>query len=64
MWLIAKKDFLINIVTPGFVVGLLLCLVLIPYTVFTGIQTYENRLAQYEIDSKAAEDVYLNPTCS
>ena len=58
IWLIAKKDFLNNIVTPGFIVGLALCLVLIPYTVFTGIQAYENRLAQYETDIKAAEEVY------
>jgi len=57
-WLIAKKEFLNNILTSGFIVGLALCLVLIPYTVFTGIQAYENRLAQYETDMKSAEDVY------
>jgi len=57
-WTIAKKEFLNNIVTPGFIVGLALCVVLIPYTVYTGIQAYENRLAQYETDVKAAEDVY------
>ena len=57
-WLIAKKEFLNNIVTPGFIVGLALCLVLIPYTVYTGIQAYENRLAQYETDMKSAEEVY------
>jgi ABC-type transport system involved in multi-copper enzyme maturation permease subunit len=56
--LIAKKEFLNNIVTPGFIVGLLLCLILIPYTTYTGIRTYENRLAQYETDVKEAEDVY------
>ncbi len=58
LWLIAKKEFRNNIVTSGFIVGLALCLVLIPYTVYTGIQTYENRLAQYENDMKSAEDVY------
>jgi ABC-type transport system involved in multi-copper enzyme maturation permease subunit len=36
-----------------------LCLALIPYTVYTGIATYENRLSQYEVDVKTAEDVYL-----
>ncbi len=58
LWLIAKKEFRNNIVTSGFIVGLVLCLVLIPYTVYTGIQGYENRLAQYETDMKSAEDVY------
>jgi len=57
-WLIAKKEFLGNIVTSGFVVGTVLCLVLMPYTVYTGIQAYENRLTQYETDRKSAEDVY------
>jgi ABC-type transport system involved in multi-copper enzyme maturation permease subunit len=59
IWFIAKKEFRNNIVTPGFIVGLLLCLALIPYTVYTGIQTYTNRLAQYEVDVKAAADVYM-----
>jgi ABC-type transport system involved in multi-copper enzyme maturation permease subunit len=56
--IIAIKEFRNNIATAGFVVGLLLCLALIPYTVYTGIETYKNRLAQYEVDVKAAEDVY------
>ena len=59
LFLIAKKEFLNNIVSSGFIVGMVLCLVLIPYTVYTGIQSYENRLAQYETDVKSAEDVYL-----
>jgi ABC-type transport system involved in multi-copper enzyme maturation permease subunit len=60
IWFIAKKEFRGNIVTPGFIVGLLLCLALIPYTVYTGIQTYTNRLAQYETDVKKAAEVYDN----
>jgi ABC-type transport system involved in multi-copper enzyme maturation permease subunit len=56
--LIAKKEFLNNIITSGFIVGLALCLILIPYTVYTGIRSYENRLTQYETDMKSAEDVY------
>jgi ABC-type transport system involved in multi-copper enzyme maturation permease subunit len=55
---IAIREFRNNILTPAFIVGMLLCLALIPYTVYTGIKTYENRLAQYETDMKAAEDVY------
>ena len=56
--LIAVKEFRNNVVTPGFAVGLVLCLLLIPYTVYTGIQSYENRLARYETDLKTAENVY------
>ena len=58
VWHIAKKEFRNNIVTAGFIIGLTLCLTLIPYTVYTGIQTYKNRLVQYESDMKAAEEVY------
>ncbi|MDR0566878.1 MAG: ABC transporter permease subunit [Prevotellaceae bacterium] len=58
VWFIAKKEFRNNIVTPGFIVGLLLCLALIPYTVYTGIQTHTNRLAQHEVDVKKAAEVY------
>jgi ABC-type transport system involved in multi-copper enzyme maturation permease subunit len=45
--------------TARFTIGLLLCLALLPYTVYTGIQLHEHRLAQYETSMKAAEDVYL-----
>jgi ABC-type transport system involved in multi-copper enzyme maturation permease subunit len=58
IWFIAKKEFRNNIVTPGFIVGLLLCLTLIPYTVITGIRTYANRLAQYEEDVKKSAEIY------
>jgi ABC-type transport system involved in multi-copper enzyme maturation permease subunit len=58
VWFIAKKEFRNNIVTPKFIVGMLLCLALIPYTVYRGIQTYETRLVQYEADAKAAVDIY------
>jgi ABC-type transport system involved in multi-copper enzyme maturation permease subunit len=58
VWNIAIKEFRNNIVTPGFIVGLLLCITLIPYTIYTGIQSHENRLAQYEADVKEAKKVY------
>lgn len=57
-WIIVKKEFLNNMITPGFIVGLALCLVLIPYTIHTGIRTYENRLAQHETATKQADDIY------
>ena len=58
IWIIAKKEFQNNTVTPGFIVGLLLCLALIPYTLYAGIQTYKSRLALYEADVKTAADIY------
>jgi ABC-type transport system involved in multi-copper enzyme maturation permease subunit len=58
IWNIIVKEFRSNIVTPGFIVGMMLCLALIPYTVYRGIQTHENRLAQYEVDMNAAAEIY------
>lgn len=58
IWHIAKKDFLDNFTSARFVVGFLLCLFLVPYTVYTGTRVYENRVAQYQRDVKNAEDVF------
>ena len=58
IWHIAKKDFLNNIVTPNFLVGFLLCLLLIPYTIYTGVKTYEGNLESYEVDQKAANEIF------
>jgi ABC-type transport system involved in multi-copper enzyme maturation permease subunit len=56
---IALKEFRNNVMTARFTIGLLLCLTLLPYTVYTGIQSYEHRLSRHEVDVKTAEDVYL-----
>lgn len=55
IWLIAKKDFLLNIISARFMVGLALSLLLIPFTVFINIEDYENQVRIYETDRKEAE---------
>lgn len=33
IWLIAKKDFLLNLLSVRFIIGFVLCLLVIPFTV-------------------------------
>ena len=52
---IVKKDFLTNLVSPRFVIGFVLCLVLIPFSILINISSYRERAAQSRIDRDAAE---------
>jgi ABC-type transport system involved in multi-copper enzyme maturation permease subunit len=52
---LAKKDFLTNLVAPRFLIGFVLCLVLIPFSIVINISSYRERTAQYRIDRDAAE---------
>jgi len=52
---IVKKDFLTNLVSPRFVIGFVLCLVLIPFSILLNISSFRERTAQYRIDRAAAE---------
>jgi ABC-type transport system involved in multi-copper enzyme maturation permease subunit len=52
---IAKKDFLTNLVSARFVIGFVLCLVLIPFSILINISGFRERSAQYRIDRQAAE---------
>ena len=52
---LVRKDFLTNLVSPRFVIGFVLCLVLIPFSVLINISGYRERVAQYRIDRDAAE---------
>ncbi len=52
---LVKKEFLTNIVSPRFVIGFILCLVLIPFSILINISTFRDRAAQYRIDREAAE---------
>ena len=52
---IARKDFLTNLVSPRFVIGFVLCLVLIPFSILVSVSNYRDRGAQYRIDRAAAE---------
>jgi ABC-type transport system involved in multi-copper enzyme maturation permease subunit len=53
--LIAKKDFLINLISVRFVIGFVLCLVIIPFTMIVGLDDYNNQMRMYQIDRDAAE---------
>jgi len=55
IWHIAKKDFLLNIISARFIVGFLLCLILVPFTIMVGIDEYKSQLRIYTIDKEKAE---------
>jgi len=56
IWLIAKKDFLLNLISVRFMIGFVLCLVIIPFTMIVSVDDYLNKMKIYEIEYKAAED--------
>ncbi len=58
IWHIAKKDFLLNIFSARFIVGFLLCLVLVPFTIQVSIYEYKGQLNNYTIDKARAEKAW------
>jgi ABC-type transport system involved in multi-copper enzyme maturation permease subunit len=52
---LVKKDFLTSLVSPRFVIGFVLCLVLIPFSILINVSNYRDRAAQYRLDRDAAE---------
>jgi ABC-type transport system involved in multi-copper enzyme maturation permease subunit len=52
---LARKDFLTNLLSARFVVGFILCLVLIPFSILINIGVYRSRTVQFRIDHDAAE---------
>ena len=70
MFHIAKKEFLNNLLSARFVIGFLLCLVLIPFSVLINVDEYRDRMSLYRLDRDAAETAnrevrvysYLRPT--
>jgi len=56
IWLIAKKDFLMNLISVRFMIGFVLCLVIIPFTMIVNVDDYLNKMTIYETEYKAAED--------
>lgn len=52
---IARKDFLTNLLSARFLIGFILCLVLIPFSILINIGNYRDHVAQYRIDHDAAE---------
>ena len=57
-WLIAKKDFLLNLISARFMIGFLLCLVIIPFTVIVGVDNYLSQVQVYRVDQERAEKEY------
>ncbi len=55
IWHIAKKDFLLNIISVRFIIGFLLCLLIIPFTIIVNIDDYKNQLRIYQTDRAEAE---------
>jgi ABC-type transport system involved in multi-copper enzyme maturation permease subunit len=52
---IAQKEFLNNLLSARFVIGFLLCLVLIPFSILINIDDYRDQTGQYKIDRDAAD---------
>jgi ABC-type transport system involved in multi-copper enzyme maturation permease subunit len=52
---IVKKDFLTNLVSARFLIGFVLCLVLIPFSILINISNFRGSTAQYRLDRDAAE---------
>ncbi len=60
IWLIAKKDFLLNLISIRFIIGFILCLVIIPFTVVISVDDYINQIKVYEVEQKKAEENIKN----
>lgn len=52
---LARKEFLNNLLSARFLIGFLLCLVLIPFSVLINADDYRDQLGQYKIDRDAAD---------
>ena len=58
LWLIAKKEFLLNLISARFITSFLLCLVIIPFTLIIGVDNYLNRDKIYKIEEKQAQEEF------
>ena len=58
LWLIAKKDFLLNLLSVRFVIGFLLCFVIIPFTVIVSVDNYLSQVRVYKVEQERAEKEY------
>jgi ABC-type transport system involved in multi-copper enzyme maturation permease subunit len=55
IWKIAQKEFLLNLLSARFVIGFLLCLFLIPFTITVNIDDYDSQIRVYRMDKANAE---------
>lgn len=56
IWLIAKKDFLLNLLSVRFVIGFMLCLLVIPFTMVVSVDGYLNQVRVYKVEQKKADE--------
>lgn len=56
IWLIAKKDFLLNLLSVRFIIGFMLCLFVIPFTLVVSVDGYLNQMRIYKVDKEAADN--------
>lgn len=62
IWSIAKKDFLLNLISIRFLIGFVLCVVIIPLTMIVSVDDYKNQARIYQIDHEASENELKNLT--
>ena len=55
LWQIAKKDFLSNLISARFIVGFILCLFLIPFSIIINLEDYKEQVRLYQLDRDNAE---------
>jgi ABC-type transport system involved in multi-copper enzyme maturation permease subunit len=55
VWHLAKKDFLNNVVSARFIIGFVLCLVLIPFSILVNIDGYREKSRLYQTDRDMAD---------
>lgn len=55
IWLIAKKDFLLNLLSVRFIIGFVLCLLVIPFTIIVSVDNYGNQVRVYKIEQAQAD---------
>jgi ABC-type transport system involved in multi-copper enzyme maturation permease subunit len=53
---IASKEWLNNIVTPKFITGFVLCLLLIPFSIVISINDYKSKMHVYAIEKAKADE--------
>jgi ABC-2 type transport system permease protein len=54
IWHIAKKDFFLNLISARFIVGCLLSLLIIPFTVVVNLEQYKTEVDLYHIEEAQA----------
>lgn len=60
LWNIVKKEFHSNIITARFIVGFIICLMLISASTYVAIRDYERRLNDYNVAVREHRDEVIN----